>query len=98
MPNITGISGSNFFVKYREKNYKQWSITEQIITDDFIILTLPQNHIYEFVVVSVDGEFSTESFAKDLSTGKSKSLILNQKITLIQIRIELVSNMNRNLF
>lgn len=68
LPNVDGIPGSKFFVKFREKCKEKWNATNEIVTDDFIIFTLPQNYVYEFIVISVDGNYKAESDVKELST------------------------------
>lgn len=66
LPKLDGKSGTNFFVKYRIKGNAEWSSTGQILDDDFAIVeNLTPNESYEFKVVSVDGDYATESDVQD---------------------------------
>lgn len=65
----TGRSGSHFFVKYRQKGQTTWMSTSDVLEDDFVVVRgLEPEETYEFRVVSVDGEFKTESKIQDVVT------------------------------
>lgn len=69
MPSIEGKSGSHFFAKYRIKGETTWLSTENVLEDDYVIIRgLQPDENYEFKVVSVDGEYSTESLAQNVQT------------------------------
>lgn len=54
--------GSHFYVKFRKEGTPQWSETDQIIEDDSVhVRGLELGERYEIIVVSVDGEYLTES-------------------------------------
>lgn len=62
-------AGSYFYAKYREKGQAEWLKTENEIQNDYVIvLHLDPAKTYEFIVVSVDGEFETESRPQDVYT------------------------------
>lgn len=70
MPNVAGgNAGSNFYVKYRRKSIEKWNRTDEIQTEDYVIIPeLPVNEVYAFRVVSVDGHYKTESQTVEIST------------------------------
>lgn len=69
MPNVDGHPGTNFFVKYHKKGELKWNKTEQIRDVDYVIISeLPLNEVFEFRVVSVDGEHTAESQTIEIST------------------------------
>lgn len=64
-----GRSGSHFFAKYRIKGETTWSSTGDVLDEDFVIVrALEPDETYEFVVVSVDGKYLTESKVQDVAT------------------------------
>lgn len=68
-PNIAGNLGSQFFVKYRIKGLTTWLQTDEVLDDDYVdVRDLEPDMIYEFVVASIDGDFLTESFIKEVHT------------------------------
>lgn len=61
LPNRSGYSGSNFYVKYRIKN-EEWTNTDPIVINDFVIISdLSTCQTYEIIVVSIDGDKWAES-------------------------------------
>lgn len=69
LPNLDGIPGANFYVKYHKIGELKWIKTEYIKDDDFVIIPeLPLNEVYAFRVVSVDGDYTTESQIIEIST------------------------------
>uniref|UniRef100_A0A0A9ZCK9 Neuroglian n=1 Tax=Lygus hesperus TaxID=30085 RepID=A0A0A9ZCK9_LYGHE len=67
LPNIEGKPGSHFFVKYRIKGEPTFTQTQETMDDDFVVVKgLQPSSTYEFQVVSVDGEFVTESASQDV--------------------------------
>lgn len=80
-PNVDGNPGTDFFVKYRLKGQQEWTNTKPIVTDDFVIIYgLSPKEMYEFVVVSVDGHFKTESVIVEVTRGKNSMNRLNIQI------------------
>ena len=78
-PNINGRPGTHFFVKYRIKDETSdpsdydldedpsYVATDPELYEDFIIIRgLNPNKTYEFIVVSVDGEYMAESEVKEI--------------------------------
>lgn len=64
-----GRSGSHFFAKYRQKGQTTWISTPDVLGEDFVIVRpLEPEQTYEFVVVSVDGKYLTESKVQDVAT------------------------------
>lgn len=71
LPKLSGKPGSNFFVKYRIKGTERWFRTKLILDDDYTVVeNLTPNETYEFKVVSVDGDYETESDVQDIATVK----------------------------
>lgn len=67
--NDAGRPGSHFFVKYRLKGESQWLVSDPEITNDrTTIRSLEPDQNYEFRVVSVDGDYLTESGTQDVDT------------------------------
>lgn len=72
LPNLIANSGSNFFVKYRLKGKTEWSQTDLVIDQDFVIMNgFMKNKIYEIMTISVDGSFMAESSIQDVANEKS---------------------------
>lgn len=75
-PDIDGKPGADFLVKYRIKGKDKWLVTDRVVTDDITVVQgLLSNKSYEFKVVSVDGEFMTESDPQDVITTKVGMLV-----------------------
>ncbi|XP_018915521.1 neuroglian isoform X2 [Bemisia tabaci] len=68
LPNLESSKpGSHFFVKYRLKRDPVWLESDAELSEDYIIVRgLKPGEIYEFKVVAVDGEYMTESHAKEV--------------------------------
>jgi neuronal cell adhesion molecule len=61
-PNYAGTPGSHFYVKYRKIGEPTFQTTPNKINDDTIeVPSLEPDEKYEIRVVSVDGNFETES-------------------------------------
>ncbi|XP_058814203.1 neuroglian isoform X1 [Topomyia yanbarensis] len=68
-PNLEGKPGSHFFVKYRIKGENQWLMTEPVLYENHhTVHGLDPDSNYEFRVVSVDGEYQTESLSQEVDT------------------------------
>lgn len=68
-PNLEGKPGSHFFVKYRVKGENQWLMTDPVLYENHhTVHGLDPDTNYEFRVVSVDGEFQTESLSQEVDT------------------------------
>lgn len=93
LPKLEGKPGANFFVKYRIKGNEEWSSTKLILDDDFAIVeNLTPSELYEFKVVSVDGDYATESDAQDVPTVKyGKFGELNYRNLVKDLRICFIS-------
>lgn len=62
-------AGSHFYTKYRLKGDTEWTRTDDILEDDYVIVrNLQPDEDYEFAVVSVDGEYATDSQVREIST------------------------------
>lgn len=62
LPNFNNeLTGSHFYVVYRIRDAEIWQKTDLIKHDDFVILDLTPNEVYEFKSVSVDDNLDTES-------------------------------------
>lgn len=62
LPNVTGKPGTHFFAKFRQEGASMWSETDYVLDDDSVeINDLLEDEVYEVAVVSVDGEYMTES-------------------------------------
>lgn len=70
-PDLTGHSGSNFFVKYRIKGEREWTVTNPILEEDYVIIDrLVRSQTYEFAVISVDGEQTSDGVVRDICSSK----------------------------
>ncbi|KFB42062.1 AGAP000720-PA-like protein [Anopheles sinensis] len=68
-PALGGKPGSHFFVKYRIKDESNWQTTDPELYENYhIVHGINPNHLYEFRVVSVDGEHQTESATQEVDT------------------------------
>lgn len=66
-PSLDGYAGSEFCVKYRAKSQPNWTVTANISNVDYIdIENLKVNETYEFVILSIDGDFSIESSSQNI--------------------------------
>ncbi|XP_055307927.1 neuroglian-like [Sitodiplosis mosellana] len=91
MPNVDGRPGLNFIVNYRIKGSSVWSSTNLITTDTSVVIPeLPLNQVYEFIVVSVDGEYKTESQIREISTHIEASFLTITNVILIAAAIILI--------
>ncbi|XP_031639111.1 neuroglian-like isoform X2 [Contarinia nasturtii] len=76
-----GLSGSQFYVKFEDKKNHDWSKTSRIISEDFTIINLKPKVTYEVIVVSVDGNYETESdvqlVSKDIFEGTDNTFKRN---------------------
>lgn len=81
LPNLNGRPGTHFFAKYRIKGDTTWLSTDSVLEDDFVVIRgLQPDDVYEFVVISIDGEHLTESQIQEVPTvgiGKKIFLICN---------------------
>lgn len=69
MPSVEGKSGSHFFAKYRVKGETTWLSSDNILEDDYVIIRgLEPDETYEFIVVSVDGTYATDSQVQEVPT------------------------------
>lgn len=96
IPERKGFGGSDFFVKYRIKDEKEWIKTEHIVFEDFVIinnLTLYQT--YEIIVASVDGDHVAESQATEIFIGRRDSSVSGGKIYFE--RIDIFSSFNNTI-
>lgn len=70
IPDLAGYSGSHFFVKYRLKGEREWTETRPVYAEDYAIINgLLNTEIYEFEVISVDGDQTTESKSQEVCLG-----------------------------
>ncbi|XP_037921152.1 neuroglian isoform X2 [Hermetia illucens] len=68
-PNLEGKPGSHFFTKYRMKDETNWLESKPEKNEDFqIIKGLDPDSVYEFRVVSADGDYTTESSTQEIDT------------------------------
>ncbi|XP_075216737.1 neuroglian isoform X2 [Lycorma delicatula] len=68
-PNVDGKPGSHFFVKYKLKDETVFMETANVLDEDFtIVRALKPGETYEFRVVSVDGDYLTESEPEEIDT------------------------------
>lgn len=75
MPHVEGAAGTHFYAKYRLKDDSEWTRTDEILEDDHIVVNnLQPDEKYEFAVVSVDGEYATESQPQEISTSVGKRI------------------------
>lgn len=75
LPNIEGKPGSHFFAKYRIKGEPTWSQTQEVMDNDFVVVKgLQPSTMYQFQVVSVDGEFTSESATVDVDTNEGPDI------------------------
>lgn len=66
LPNVDGDPGFNFFVKYRIKELPTWYGSNRYRF--FVMVSdLKSNNMYEIIVVSLDGEYMTESGIQEVS-------------------------------
>ncbi|XP_049962681.1 neuroglian [Schistocerca serialis cubense] len=81
VPDIAdGRPGSHFFVKYRQKGETMFQETSREMNEDYLIVRgLIPGEIYEFVVVSVDGERQTESEPEEVETYTVEGPIIQPK-------------------
>ncbi|PSN43064.1 Neuroglian [Blattella germanica] len=80
LPNIEGLLGSHFFVKYKKKGETQFLSTDPEMNEDFIIVRgLMPGEMYEFSVVAVDGEHMTESEIEEVEISSMDSIIIKPK-------------------
>ncbi|XP_052866871.1 neuroglian isoform X2 [Anopheles cruzii] len=69
LPPLGGKTGSHFYVKYRIKDQSAWQMTDAEVYENFLVVRgINPNHLYEFRVVSVDGEYETESATQEVDT------------------------------
>jgi neuronal cell adhesion protein len=72
-PNLAGNPGSHFYVKYREEGESNYEKSEARINEDFAeVGGLDSDKVYEFRVVSVDGDEETESASKLIEGSSGK--------------------------
>lgn len=77
LPNIHGKTGSHFFTKYRVKGESQWERTDPQLDQDYLeVHGLQPDTMYEFRVVSVDGDHITESQSLEVDTYGTGTLFL----------------------
>ncbi|EAA45046.5 AGAP000720-PA [Anopheles gambiae str. PEST] len=68
-PALGGKAGSHFYVKYRVKDESSWQTTDPELYENYLIVHgINPDHLYEFRVVSVDGEYQTESATQEVDT------------------------------
>lgn len=80
LPNIDGMLGSHFFVKYRKKGETMFQETGSEMNEDYIIVRgLMPGEMYEFSVVAVDGEHMTESEVEEVEISSMDSIIIKPK-------------------
>ncbi|XP_065202283.1 neuroglian isoform X2 [Planococcus citri] len=60
--------GSHFYVKYRLKGEPRFDQITEISEDYVIVRSLRPNEVYEFIVGSVDGNYTSESDPRDVET------------------------------
>ncbi|XP_046388931.1 neuroglian isoform X2 [Ischnura elegans] len=69
LPNIEGKPGSHFYVRYRMKGEANFEKTNNEMAEDYIIVRgLRPGEVYEFLVVAVDGDYSSESEVEEVET------------------------------
>lgn len=67
IPDMEGNPGSSFRVVYRKNGQSQWKETERIIDAMYtIIYDLIRDTVYDMAVVSIDGEYSTQSDVQEI--------------------------------
>ncbi|XP_031632076.1 neuroglian-like [Contarinia nasturtii] len=70
MPNVMGEPGVDFRAEYRITGDHQWTYTEKIKSDDFVIIDqLSPYEIYEVVVVSIEGTCTARSDIQEITRG-----------------------------
>ncbi|XP_040174803.1 neuroglian isoform X1 [Anopheles arabiensis] len=68
-PALGGKAGSHFYVKYRVKDESSWQTTDPELYENYLVVHgINPDHLYEFRVVSVDGEYQTESATQEVDT------------------------------
>lgn len=68
-PNEDGKPGSHFYVKYKKKNEPSYHITSPEKNEIFMLVPgLEEASVYEFVIVSVDGSYHSESDPQEVTT------------------------------
>lgn len=79
IPKIDGVPGVDFFVKYHLKGQQKWYRSIDVVNGFTIFFgELPLNKTYEFIVVSVDGEYTAESEPQEIQTKKiGRTFFLN---------------------
>ncbi|XP_067001681.1 neuroglian isoform X2 [Anabrus simplex] len=69
LPNVEGKPGSHFFVKYKLKGETTFQETSMEMDEDFIVVRgLKPGEVYEFQVVSVDGDHMAASELEEVET------------------------------
>ncbi|XP_054278770.1 neuroglian isoform X2 [Macrosteles quadrilineatus] len=67
MPNLEGKPGSHFYVKYKTKEDSQWTISDNEMDEDYLVMRpLSPGQTYEFQLVAVDGDYTKESDVQEL--------------------------------
>lgn len=75
---MNGRPGTHFFVKYRIKGATSWWHTNHELDEDFtIIRALSPDETYEIIVVSVDGDYMTESELQEIQSTENNLSVLN---------------------
>lgn len=65
--------GSHFFAKYRIKGQSEWLKSDaQTQEDNLVVRALELDSNYEFAVVSVDGEYTSESLVQEVNIDSPK--------------------------
>ncbi|KAF9816679.1 hypothetical protein SFRURICE_018559 [Spodoptera frugiperda] len=69
IPSLDGHAGTHFVAWYKLKGHPDWSKTNEVTDDDYVILTgLEPGQVYEVKLTAHDGEYFSSSEIKDVDT------------------------------
>nr|XP_049692060.1 neuroglian-like isoform X1 [Helicoverpa armigera] len=69
IPSLDGHAGTHFVAWYKLKGHPDWSKTNEVTDDDYVILTgLEPGQVYEVKLTAHDGEYFSASEIKDVDT------------------------------
>ncbi|PZC72777.1 hypothetical protein B5X24_HaOG210592 [Helicoverpa armigera] len=78
IPSLDGHAGTHFVAWYKLKGHPDWSKTNEVTDDDYVILTgLEPGQVYEVKLTAHDGEYFSASEIKDVDTTIGKPSLIS---------------------
>ncbi|KAL3290227.1 hypothetical protein HHI36_023584 [Cryptolaemus montrouzieri] len=80
LPSEDGNPGSHFYIKYRKRGEPTYRQTPPELSEDYQIVTgLESGEVYEFIVVSVDGNYNVPSDTQEVNTYDANGIVIVPK-------------------